>query len=162
MTKVGNDMTDHQTALFTGTEQDRKDILSKHQAYLDANYELDREWLKKIWSNHPSCVFFNGNGHTYYGLEHWLKLWKFYKTQFKTDEGWKSTDVRLIGDSDLAVVTCHRTAKLSWIGGSEAAPFSGKTWYSKTTEVFRKENGQWKCVHIHVSTDNQDPRPAGI
>ena len=60
------ELGDQAFALFTGSEQDRKDIIAIHRAYLDANTNnLNAAELRKIWSNHPSCVFFNGTGYNY-------------------------------------------------------------------------------------------------
>ena len=34
--------------------------------------------LKAIWSDEPTNVVCNMNGHTYVGLEHWSRLWRYY------------------------------------------------------------------------------------
>jgi ketosteroid isomerase-like protein len=146
-------------ALFRGTEQDRNEIVAMHRAYLDANtHDLNAEKLRKIWSAHPSCVFFNGTGYNYYGIDDWLKLWEYFRPRVKIVEPWKSTDVRLVGDGQIAVVTSIRTAMGKWTGKGEAPDWTQKPWRSRATEVFARENGRWKCVHIHISTEPDGPR----
>jgi ketosteroid isomerase-like protein len=152
-------LNDNAFALFTGSEQDRKDVIAIHRAYLDANTnDLNEQDLRAIWSSNPNCVFFNGTGYNYYGIEDWLKLWAYFRTRVKIIEPWTSFDVRLIGDDRIAVVTSGRVAKGQWIGSGPAPEWTMKQWRSRSTEVFRKEKGAWKCVHIHISTEAEGPR----
>ena len=57
----------------------------------------------------------------------------------------------------MAVVTASRTTGFVIDGANNV-------WKSRSTEVFAKEGGQWKCVHIHVSNaaDNPDYDYAAI
>ena len=50
-----------------GSDADRKAVVGAHDAYLQANAAFDWPALKPIWSDDPSSVFFNMNGHTYVG-----------------------------------------------------------------------------------------------
>ena len=146
-------------ALFTGSKQDRDEIIAMHRAYLDANTnDLSASDLRKIWSADPNCVFFNGTGYNYYGIDDWLKLWEYFRPRVKIVEPWKSMDVRLVGDDKTAVVTSIRTARGKWTGKTAAPEWTEKPWRSRATEVFRKENGAWKCVHIHISTEPEGLR----
>ncbi|HVI62633.1 MAG TPA: hypothetical protein VM910_08620, partial [Bradyrhizobium sp.] len=64
--------------LVGGSERDREQILQLHADYIDANARFDWGKLEPTWSAAPEAVFFNLNGHTYKGREHWVRLWKFY------------------------------------------------------------------------------------
>src|SRR5438132_10835866 len=64
--------------LVGGSERDREQILQLHADYIDANARFDWQKLDPIWSPAPEAMFFNLNGHTYKGREHWVRLWKFY------------------------------------------------------------------------------------
>jgi ketosteroid isomerase-like protein len=144
--------------LFTGTDQDAAEIFDMHLAYLRASSNrLDAEALKQIWSTHPSCVFFHSAGYILRGLSDWLKLWDRARQRLTTSSPWRSFDVRLIGDGKMAVVTASRTTGFVIEGQS-------KEWRSRSTEVFAKEDGRWKCLHIHVSNaaDNPDYDYAAI
>ncbi len=159
-------MNEEDATRFSGSESDRNRLLELHRQYLDSNLTLDTEALRKIWSGNPDCVFFNGNGYTYHGLAHWTKLWDFYRDQVKTAEPWQSTDVRLTGGGDMALLTCERTCKVDWTGEGEgegeAPDFTNKVWKTRSTEVYARENGDWRCVHLHISTATEGPRPGGI
>jgi len=63
--------------LVGGSERDREQILQLHADYIDANARFDWGKLEPTWSAAPEAVFFNLNGHTYKGREHWVRLWKF-------------------------------------------------------------------------------------
>ena len=64
--------------LVGGSQADREQILKLHADYLDANARFDWQKLQPIWSGAPEALFFNLNGHSYAGREHWIRLWKFY------------------------------------------------------------------------------------
>jgi ketosteroid isomerase-like protein len=146
-------------AFFEGNETDRRDILAMHRAYLDANSNnLNAEDLRKIWSDDPRCVWFNGTGYNYYGIEDWLKLWTYFRARTTITEPWRSTDVHLIGDGKYAVVTSIRTTRGSWTSDDQVPDWVNKNWRSRSTEVFRKKDGVWKCIHIHVSTEPEGVR----
>jgi len=152
-------LSDQAYSLFTGAEADAQVLLKMHRAYLDANSNgLDRESLKKIWSHNPACVWFNGTGYNYYGIEDWLKLWKYFGPRCEILEPWRSADVRLIGNGEIAVVTSERTAKGRWKSSNEKPDWTGEIWPSRSTEVFARENGEWRCVHVHISTQAQGKR----
>ena len=71
--------------LVGGSEADRKQLLQLLDDYIEANEHFDWERLAPIWSELPEATFFNLNGHTYNGADHWRRLWAFYLTG---DELW--------------------------------------------------------------------------
>ena len=151
--------------LIGGSESDRKRVLEQQRAYLDANSKFDWEALRdKIWSDAPEATFFNLNGHTYNGRDHWIELWQYYKQHMATGE-WVPYDIGGAIGSDVAVVWCHRKTKLRWIG-SDPRPgdkrHEDKDFVSRSTMVFRKQNGGWRVVHVHFSEASSEQRPGGI
>lgn len=152
-------LSDQAFSQFTGTKQDADALIAMHKAYLDANSAgLDGEALQKIWSHDPDCVWFNGTGYNYYGIEDWLKLWAYFGPRCDILEPWRSSDVRLIGNGEVCVVTSVRTARGRWKSSSEQPDWTGENWPSRSTEVFVRENGEWRCVHIHISTQAEGVR----
>jgi hypothetical protein len=145
-----------------GSEVERRRLLELHQIYLDANAKLDTELLSTVWRDDPSAVYFNLNGHTYVGLNQWKRLWRHYKTQFETVEPWVPTHVKVLIRGDMAVITCERTCRLRWIGDEPPASFSDKPLPSRSTQVYVRENGDWRVVHAHFSPANEGPRPGSI
>jgi hypothetical protein len=146
-----------------GSESDRQRILETHQAYLDANATFDWNTLRTIWSDDPTNVFFNMNGHTYVGLEHWTGLWKYYRERIETGQ-WEPFDMKVLIRGDMAVVTCHRLTKRRWKGPAAERPAEhvDKSFVSRSTMVLVKEHGAWKTVHVHFSEASAGPRPGGV
>lgn len=150
-----------QTPKFDGgSDADRKRLLEVHREYLAANGVMDTSALRKHWRN--DIIGFNLNGHTYVGLEEWTKLWDYYRTQIVADEPWTSHDVTGIIRGDMAVITCQRSVKLRWIGGDPAGSFADRRLGSRSTEVFVRENGDWKVAHVHFSPAGDGPRPGNF
>jgi hypothetical protein len=70
--------------LVGGSAADRAEILKLHEAYIDVNTRFDWENLQPLFSPSPEATYFNLNGHTYRGREHWTRLWKFYVQQVQS------------------------------------------------------------------------------
>ena len=147
-------------SLFEGTDEDKDDLLKLHRGYLHANsLGLNVDALREVWSADPDCVWFNSTGYNYFGIEDWAKLWTYFGARVEITEPWRSTDVRLIGNSDYAVITCERTAMGRWKSEDNEPHWTGDHWPSRSTEVFSKKNDKWICVHAHISTRETGPRP---
>jgi ketosteroid isomerase-like protein len=146
-----------------GSEADRAKVLESLHAYLDANATFDWNALQKIWSHDPTNVFFNMNGHTYVGLPHWTRLWKYYSERVETGL-WEPYDIKVLIRGDMALVTCHRKTTRKWKGPeSERLGYdSDKSFVSRSTMVMLKEHGAWKAVHAHFSEAREGPRPGNI
>ncbi|HEY3848466.1 MAG TPA: hypothetical protein VGL95_15270, partial [Acetobacteraceae bacterium] len=65
--------------LVGGSPADQQRLLERLHEYLDLNARFDWTGLQDLWSAAPEAVFFNLNGHTYKGREHWTRLWQFYQ-----------------------------------------------------------------------------------
>jgi ketosteroid isomerase-like protein len=150
--------------LVGGTDADRKEILRLHEKYIDVNARFDWENLQPIFSPAPEATYFNLNGHTYRGREHWTKLWKFYVQNVQSGY-WTPYDIGGTVTGDLAVVWCHRETQRKWTG-TEPPPrdinYANQKFFSRSTMVFRKEDGQWRVVHAHFSPGDSGPRPGGV
>lgn len=149
--------------LVGGSEADRQRVLERMHQYLDVNARFDWEGLQDIWSAKPEAVFFNLNGHTYKGREHWTRLWKFYQNNVKSSY-WTPFDIGGVVNDTLAVVWCERHTQSEWVG-AEPAPQArryGTEFISRSTMVFRKEQGDWRVVHVHFSEASTAPRPGGV
>ena len=65
--------------LVGGSPANQQRLLERLHDYLDGNARFDWVKLQDMWSAAPDAVFFNLNGHTYKGREHWTRLWQFYQ-----------------------------------------------------------------------------------
>ena len=92
-----------ETNLVGGTAEDRKEILRLHEKYIDVNTRFDWQTLQPIFSPSPEARYFNLNGHTYEGREHWIRLWKFYGQNVQSTY-WTPFDIGGTVSDDLAVV----------------------------------------------------------
>ena len=130
----------------------------------DVNTRFDWEGLTPIYSPAPDATYFNLNGHTYKGRDHWLRLWKFYG-QNVASTYWTPFDIGGVVTGDLGVVWCHRKTRRQWTG-KEPPPkninYDNTEFISRSTMVFRKEDGQWRVVHAHFSPADSGPRPGGV
>ena len=86
------DSTQSEAKLVGGSESDRKKLLQLLDEYIGANSRFDWDQLQPMWSAQPEATFYNLNGHTYNGADHWRRLWAFYK---KNVEGsyWTPFDI---------------------------------------------------------------------
>jgi ketosteroid isomerase-like protein len=148
--------------LIGGTQEDRRRLLECMDAYLDANGGFDWEKLQDIWSGAPEAVFFNLNGHTYKGREHWTRLWRYYRDNVASGY-WTPFDVGGVVNDDLAVIWSERHTRSEWVGKDPvpSRPY-GKDFVSRATMVFRREDGDWRVVHVHFSPASDAPRPGGV
>lgn len=149
--------------LTGGSAEDRAAIMAQHRAYLVANADYDLAALQDIWSPAPDAVFFNLNGHTYRGREHWGRLWQHLGTRVSNGV-WEPFDLGGTVTGDLAVVWCERKTAYRWIGDGpmDAGRQPERQSISRSTMVFRKEQGTWRVVHVHFSPASELPRPGGV
>jgi hypothetical protein len=150
--------------LVGGTVSDRAKILQLHADYIDVNARFDWVNLERIWSAAPEATFFNLNGHTYNGRDHWIRLWKFYGQNVRSSY-WTPFDIGGVVSDELATVWCHRRTRRNWIGGDpppQDIHYGGDEFITRSTMVFRKENGEWRVVHAHFSEASAAARPGGI
>ena len=153
----------NEARLVGGSPEDRRRLLERMDEYLDANARFDWVKLQDIWSGAPDAVFFNLNGHTCEGREHWTRLWRFYQNNVASSY-WTPFDIGGVVSDDLAVLWCHRQTRSDWVG-SEPPPAArryGTEHITRSTMVFRKEDGDWRVVHVHFSEASTTPRPGGV
>ena len=151
--------------LVGGTDADRKEILRLHEKYIDVNARFDWENLQPIFSGAPEATYFNLNGHTYKGREHWTRLWKFYVQNVQSGY-WTPYDIggTVTGDLARGVVPSRDAAAMDRHRNRRRATSTTTTRnsISRSTMVFRKEDGQWRVVHVHFSPGDSGPRPGGV
>jgi len=157
-------MTNQEPHIVGGTEEDRQKLLELHHAYLVANTSFDWDMLEPIWSAAPEATFFNLNGHTYNGRDHWIRLWKYYAQNVQSSF-WSPFDIGGVVTGELATIWCHRRTQRKWTGDQpppQDIHYNEEHFVSRSTLVFRKEDGQWRVVHAHFSPGSATPRPGGV
>ena len=150
--------------LVGGTEADRRALLRLHEAYLEANASFDWQKLRDIWGELPEATFFNLNGHTYRGKEHWIRLWKFYRQNVRSSY-WTPYELGGAVTRDMAVLWCHRKTRREWTGTAPPPRdihYGGDEFVSRSTLVFLKSGDDWRVIHAHFSEAASGPRPGGV
>jgi ketosteroid isomerase-like protein len=142
-------------------EKDRTDVVAAHEGYLRANTDIDPVALREVWDGDPSNVWFNLSGHTYQGLDHWCKLWEYYRTRIKSARPWIAVDADVRVKGDVAWVASTRESEMVWVG-AEPAPMRMGRGRSRSTMLFVRRDGAWRAVHAHFSAASEEPRPGGI
>lgn len=156
---------------YVGPAEDVEAVREVHRDWWAANGLMDVPRAERNFA--PQTVFFNLNGHTYYGTDELVTMWTGYVGSIRTDTVplW---DYRIFVSGDLAYVTCEgvfATAAISdegWrasnvtIGeqGGETVPI-----HFRETSVFRRDDGDgnpvWRMWHFHCSAaaPDNEPRP---
>ena len=151
-------------SLTGGDEADRDAVLALHHAYIEANASFDWERLQSIFSAADDAEFFNLNGHTYKGRDHWTQLWRYYGGQVSSTF-WTPYEISGTLDAHTAVVWCHRRCRRRWTGTDAPITdiaYDNSEFMSRSTMIFRKEGGEWRVLHAHFSRGEEGPRPGGI
>lgn len=147
----------HDSVTFDGgSDETRAELLELWHSFLRANDDLDFELLTSVWDPDPDNVYFNTNGHTYYGLADWSNIWDFYRPQFRRLKPYTMGDTKIVVRGDTALIVAEHVARYKeWIGHSaEHNPPD----YRSTSYLERKD-GRWLVVHAHFSPHDPGPRP---
>jgi ketosteroid isomerase-like protein len=149
-----------------GTEQDRNDIMAVYEQYRVANQTGDWEKLSNVFSPSPEARFWNLNGYTYNGRDHWIRMWQYLRQHLNAGPG-HSFDVHGRISGDIAAVYLLRRSSLTSLTNHRDAtnwPILGKEYTSRATMIFSREPEGWRIIHAHFSNgnDNDSERPGGI
>ncbi|QLL09226.1 YybH family protein [Mycobacterium vicinigordonae] len=127
---------------------DNAEIMRLHREFVDANNPLDSSWLRQHASAVPNeLVWFNLNGATYVGQDHIAQLWDALSTAMKEDAlSSEVHDEHIEVDGDVAWVTYLSRYQADF---GELGSYDGGM---RSTEIWRRRNGEWKLVHGHFST----------
>ena len=146
-------------AIFDGgSPEDRERLVAQYIKFLEANDLIDWDMLREVWSGGPNNVFFNLGGWTYYGLEDWIEIWKYYVTTYKMIRPYALGKTWITIRGDVAWIISERMERnKAWVGAG-SSPSGNPTNY-RSTQIFERETGEWMAVHAHFSTHRDPPRP---
>jgi hypothetical protein len=143
-----------------GTAEDHRRLLRLYYDFRLANDGLNDAALRKLWSAGPGHVFFNTNGHAYYGLDDWLRIWDHYRTRLELVKPGASGRIRITVRGDMALITDGEVGRYwRWRGQEEEPSFLVDKPYIRATQVCVKERGEWKVMHAHFSSGRPGLRP---
>jgi ketosteroid isomerase-like protein len=140
-----------------GSDADRRELLAVHHGFLAANDPLDPAMLRKVWDDEPGRVFFNTNGHTYHGIDDWLKVWDYYRVRFRLIRPYGPGHIRIAVRGDMAMIAADGVSRTKeWVGKPEEI-HNPKRY--RATQVCIRTDGKWKVVHAHFSEQDEGVRP---
>jgi hypothetical protein len=145
-------------AIFDGGSPEDRERLAQYIKFLEANDLIDWDMLREVWSPRPNNIYFNLGGWTYYGLEDWIEIWKYYVTTYKMIRPYALGKTWITIRRDVAWIISERMERnKAWVGAG-ASPSGNPTDY-RSTQIFERENGEWMSVHAHFSIHRDPPRP---
>jgi len=157
-TITGADGQQSEAIFDGGSLEDRERLVAQHIKFLEANDLIDWDMLREVWSSGANNIYFNLGGWTYYGLEDWIKIWKYYVTTYAMIRPYALGKTWITIRDDVAWIISERMERnKAWVG-SASSPSGNPTNY-RSTQIFERENGQWMVVHAHFSHHKDPPRP---
>lgn len=144
-----------------GPDADRAALLALYYRFRVINDALDGDALSTIWDADPANVFFNSNGHNYYGLRDWLTLWAHYRPKLRVTTVGGSGRIQILirGDMGLIVDDHSGHARVREWMGPNPGPATVDNACSRVTMVCARRDGGWKIVHAHFSIARHEGRP---
>ncbi len=158
----------HEPPFFQGgSDADQAALLALYYRFRLINDALDGEALTTIWDPDPQNVFFNSNGHTYYGLQDWLALWDHYRPRLRVVKPGGSGRIRIFIRGDMGLIVDDHSGHArtrEWIE-SRSRPATVDNACSRVTMACLRHAGEWKVVHAHFSitrhNGSRDEAPPG-
>lgn len=159
--------------------RDRAEILAVSKMWWDANRKFSIPMMVEAFVGADKFHGFNLNGHTYYTISEWVRLWEYLgHVMTPSVDGAPAMgephDVRLEIRGDMAFLTAEAmfSAKIAATSDAQSAslPGPGETLKMpfRTTEVFVREDHEgrpiWKMWHFHASprAPEGEPRMGGF
>ena len=144
-----------------GSAADRAALLALYYQFRIINDALDGASLPTIWDADPENVFFNSNGHNYYGINDWLRLWDHYRPQLRVAVAGGSGRVRITIREDTGLIVDDHSghSRVREWAGSHATPATVDNACSRDTMVCARRGDTWKVIHAHFSITRHDGRP---
>ncbi|WP_420236426.1 YybH family protein [Telmatobacter bradus] len=134
-----------ETVTSTGNRQDIEQIQQVIKDYVGSVEKLDLDLARKVWSNRPEVSFIHPRG-TELSLEEVLAnfysktMGTFSKRQLLPD----NMDIHVYDDTAWSEFTWTFYATVK-DGGPNI------TTKGRETQVYHRENGTWRLVHVHYS-----------
>ena len=136
----------HAAGQNSGAPADIDEIQRLLAQYAQAVDTAEVELVRQIWSNLPEVSFIHPRGHEH-GLDqvadHVFRQ-LMGETFSERKIGIKDVSIHVYGDTAWSEFYWDFAAKLSKGG----APVATK---GRETQIYRKEQGRWRLVHVHYS-----------
>ncbi|MDJ0786478.1 MAG: nuclear transport factor 2 family protein [Myxococcota bacterium] len=132
---------------------DEQILLDLHERFMRACDVGDTEFLRThVRGGASGLTWFNLNKANYFGIDHICSLWDQLRAAGESASGQTGKGI-LNDDRDVRVEVCGDAAWLVY-GLHLKADFGelGSVDHQcRTTEIWRRADGEWKLVHFHCS-----------
>jgi ketosteroid isomerase-like protein len=131
--------------MATSTTTDEDTILELHHGFVEANKTGDWAYLEAHMAPGPEGFrWYNLNKSIYVGMDHIVRLWKFL-VALGGSAVIPITEEQVHVNGDMALVTylMQFDADFGAMGSVSQA--------TRSTEVWERQDGEWKMVHFHCS-----------
>ena len=124
------------------TGEDPSPVLAANRAFYAALESRDAAGMEAVWSHDDDVACVHPGWHR---LEGWEEVSRSWHAIFANSRPWKvrPEEERAFVSGTVAVVLCVEVL--------EASGTSGEPARMQATNVFRRENGDWRIVHHHAS-----------
>ena len=137
-------MTD--TATTSDVRADEEAVRKLHEGFVQANRTGDWPFLEENMAAGDTLLWFNLNQSNYHGVDHIVDLWKMLKAAMQGREAVcdaRDEKITIVGDVGLVTYLLHFEADFGALGKFVQD--------ARDTEVWQKQNGEWKMIHFHCS-----------
>lgn len=110
---------------------------------LNATFRGDSAPMRSVWSHADDVIFMGPDGGYLKGWEQVLGEWEKHSAR-KIGGKIQAKEMKVIMGRDLAIVTNFEVGENM---GADGKPFQVSI---RATNVFRKENGEWKMIEHHT------------
>jgi ketosteroid isomerase-like protein/predicted small secreted protein len=146
-----NKQDTHSTTQSTTNKMIEKEILEANdQLYtgLNAMFAGDLEILNNLWSHSDSITYMGPFGGCLIG---WDKVSEEFQkvTAMKLGGKISCNDIHVFAGNDLGYISCVEEGENM---GPDGKPVKVS---HRATNIFHKENGQWRLVHHHTDISSQ-------
>ena len=111
-------------------------------AALNQMFVGDLAPMEKVWSHNADVTYTGPTGGIHVGWENILPIWR-EQAALKLGGKIEIKDIHVISGADLAVVSNYEIGENTMNGEIQKVEL-------RATNIFRKENGQWKMIGHHT------------
>ncbi|MGH9030687.1 MAG: YybH family protein [Acidimicrobiia bacterium] len=131
--------------MATATTTDEATILELHHGFVEANKTGDTSYLRAHMAPGPEGFrWYNLNKSVYVGMEHIIRLWDFLVALGgQATIPIKEEQVHVSGDVAFVSYIMQFDADFGAMGKVSQS--------ARSTEIWERQNGEWKMIHFHCS-----------
>jgi len=128
------------------SEEDEKAVMAASEQFyvaLNIMFTGDAEPIKEVWSRADDITYMGPAGGLTVGWDEIAKIWEMHAAQ-KLGGAVKAENVHVTVGQDIAITQCYE------MGENTSQDGKLQKVSIRATNIFRKENGNWKMIGHHT------------